>query len=97
MLERLQGDLNIVEGENPELDNSINDKVNDAYGFVYAFSSFISPLAGSLLAEAYNNPIASDVWAFMNFGLAAICFLFNCGIFVFSEHREYQRKLEALK
>lgn len=97
MLERLQGDLEIVEGESEEMDNSINDKVNDAYGFVYAFSSFASPLAGSYLYGMLGAPLACDIWAFMNFGLGVICFIFNCGIFVFSEHRDYQKKLEALK
>ena len=94
MLERVQGDFNIVEGEDEELDNAINDKVNDAYGFMYAFSSFVSPLIGSILQENYGSPFACDIFAFTNFGIAAILFLFNCGIFVFSEHREYQNKLE---
>ena len=47
MLERLQVDLGIVEGEDETVDNALNDKVNDAYGFVYAFSNFVSPLVGS--------------------------------------------------
>ena len=47
MLERLQVDLGIVEGEDETVDNALNDKVNDAYGFVYAFSNFVSPLIGS--------------------------------------------------
>ena len=97
MLERIQGDFGIIEGENPDLDNAVNDKVNDAYGLVYAFSNFVSPLAGSIVASTYDRSIAGDIWAFTNFGLAVILFLFNCGIFVFSEHREFQKKLEALK
>lgn len=47
--------------------------------------------------EAIGAPKACDVWAFMNFGLTVIFFIFNCGIFVFSEHREYASKLYNLK
>lgn len=52
MLERLQVDFNVKEGENQKLENSINDKVNDAYGFMYAFSTFVSPLIGSSILNA---------------------------------------------
>lgn len=97
MLERLQGDLNIVEGADEEVDNSINDKVNDAYGFVYAASSFVSPLVGSMLYEALGSELACDYWAFMNFGVAGILFIFNCGIFVFSEHKAFAKKLAELR
>jgi len=57
MLERLQVDFNVKEGSNEKLENSINDKVNDAYGFVYAFSNFISPLIGSYLLNLLTGPI----------------------------------------
>ena len=40
MIERLQVELNIVEGEDEYIDAQLNDKCNDAYGFVYAFSMF---------------------------------------------------------
>ena len=56
MLERLQVDFNVKEGSNEKLENSINDKVNDAYGFVYAFSTFISPLIGSNLLNLLSGP-----------------------------------------
>ena len=49
MLERLQVDLKMVEGEDINLDNALNDKVNDAYGLIYAFSTFVSPLIGTAL------------------------------------------------
>jgi MFS family permease len=55
MLERLQVDLNIVEGEDPALDNQLNDKVNDAYGFIFAFANFVSPLIGSNVADAFGD------------------------------------------
>lgn len=45
------------EGSNEKLENSINDKVNDAYGFVYAFSTFISPLIGSNLLNVFAGAI----------------------------------------
>jgi hypothetical protein len=49
MLERLQVDMNVVEGEDEELDGAINDKVNDAYGLIYALATFVGPLIGSML------------------------------------------------
>jgi hypothetical protein len=39
-------ELEAVEGEDPDLDAAIYDKVNDAYGFVYALAMFIGPLIG---------------------------------------------------
>jgi hypothetical protein len=47
----------VKEGSNEKLENSINDKVNDAYGFVYAFSTFISPLIGSNLLTVFSGKI----------------------------------------
>lgn len=38
MLERIQDELKISEGENEIIDNAINDKVNDSYGFFFALS-----------------------------------------------------------
>ena len=81
--------MEIVEGEDEELDTAVNDKVNDAYGFIYAFASFASPLLGSTAYEMLGAPRACDIWAFTNFVLAVLFFIFNCGIFVFSEHREF--------
>jgi len=49
MLERLTVDLGIKEGSDLIYEEQLNDMVNDVYGFVYAFSLFISPLIGSLM------------------------------------------------
>lgn len=49
MLERLQVDLQIIEGQDPTLDGNLNDKVNDAYGLIYALANFVSPLVGTFL------------------------------------------------
>ena len=49
MLERLQVDLEIIEGQDPVLDGALNDKVNDAYGLIYALANFVSPLMGTFL------------------------------------------------
>lgn len=38
ILERMQVAYNIAEGEDEALDNSLNDKVNDAYGLFFASS-----------------------------------------------------------
>jgi hypothetical protein len=49
MLERLIVDLEVEEGMDAEVDNTLNDKVNDAYGLMFAFSCFISPVIGDAM------------------------------------------------
>ena len=51
MIERVQVELNVVEGEDPELDSAINDKVNDAYGLIYALSMFVAPVVGGIMYD----------------------------------------------
>lgn len=47
MLERLQVDLDIVEGEDEMIDLKLSDKVNEAYTMLFAVSTFVSPLIGT--------------------------------------------------
>lgn len=61
MLERLQVDFNIVEGEDEAIDGAINDKVNDAYGFVFALANFVGPTVGGALKVKYEAPTTSDI------------------------------------
>ena len=83
MLERMQVDLGVVEGEDEAMDNAINDKVNDAYGLIYALSNFVAPLIGSMMYSQFGSPKSCDYLAFANFGLCILFFIFNCGIFCF--------------
>jgi hypothetical protein len=53
MIERMQVDFNIKEGENQELENQLNDKINDSYGLIYSFATFISPNIGSYMQEYF--------------------------------------------
>ena len=97
MLERIQVSLDVVEGEDEELDSAINDKVNDAYGVIYAMSNFVGPLAGSYIYEAIGGRATSDYMALMNFVLFIVLFVFNCGPFVMQEHKVFISKLNELK
>lgn len=97
MLEALQHDLKIVEGQNERIDNAINDKVNDAYGFIFAFTNFVAPLTGAALHKSLEERNTFDVIALANFGFGIIFFIFNCGIFVFSENRKFNERLQELK
>lgn len=54
MLERLVVDLEIFEGADADVDNALNDKVNDAYGLMFAFACFISPIIGDTLNTKYT-------------------------------------------
>lgn len=93
MIERLQVDLNIVEGEDEAIDNQLNDKVNDAYGFIFAFANFVSPLLGSYVQTALGDQECFDLFGCVSFGFGVFFFIFNCGPFVFSENRKFMAKL----
>ena len=90
------------------IDNALNDKVNDSYGFIFALSQFIAPNIGSMYYEAKADSISAkgddarmpnitDKSMIVNFVFAAILFVFNCGPFVFSENRAFQKRLEVLR
>jgi hypothetical protein len=89
MLERLQADLNITEGEEPEVDGKLNDAVNDAYGLLYSLSNFVSPLIGTFLRDKFGSPQGTDYIMYANILIALILFIFNCGPFVFAEERKF--------
>ena len=97
MLERLQVSLEITEGEDEYIDAKLNDKCNDAYGFIYALSMFVSPLIGSWLYDQFGPRKTCDYVALANLGLGAFFLIFNCGIFVFSENRKFNEKLMEIK
>jgi phosphatidylglycerophosphatase A len=112
MLERLQVDLDIVEGLDEKIDLQLSDKVNEAYTMLFAISTFISPLIGSGLCEYYNDktgsgdehsyeavgmPITCDFVGMVNLGFALICFIFNLGIFPLAENKKFNKKLEVLR
>ena len=97
MIERIQVDLEIAEGEHEDVDLALNDQVNEAYTLLYAFAMFISPLLGSYLHSTLGSRKTCDYVAIVNLGVAAISFVFNCGFFVFSEDRAFKTKLEELK
>jgi len=65
------------------LDAQLNDKINDAYGFIYALSMFISPLIGSQLYTKYGPREGCDYVAFADVCIGIFLAIFNCGIFVF--------------
>ena len=98
MLERMQVAHNIVEGEDEALDNSLNDKVNDAYGVFFAASQLLSPIVGAYIygETGSSAPISCDYAAYFNLGFFAVLFLFNGGPMVLIENRSFKKKLEAL-
>lgn len=83
MLERVTVELNAIEGEDPELDAAIYDKVNDAYGFIYALAMFIGPLVGGYMHDSIGGRRTGDYVAISNLVVGGLLFVFNCGPFVF--------------
>lgn len=97
MIERMQVDLKIVEGQNEVVDAALNDKINDAYGLIYALSNFVSPIIGAALEKQFGQRSTCDYTAFMNLSLGILFFVFNCGPFVFQENKKFNQQLEKLK
>jgi len=96
MMERLAVNLQIREGEDPVIDAQLNDKCNDAYGLIYALSMFAGPMLGNLLFKWFNGASTCDYLGLFNIGVSVLYAVFHCGPFVFSENREFQKKLAAL-
>ena len=94
MLERVQVDLSIIEGENETIDGQLNDSVNDCYAIFFATSMAVSPYIGSYLVKYFGQVHTSNYVGFFNIGFAIFLFLFNCGPFVMSENRRFVKKLE---
>jgi len=97
MLERLQVDLDIVEGEDEMIDLKLSDKVNEAYTMLFAISTFVSPLIGTAMYNVMGMERTCDIIGFVNLGFAVISFFFNMGPFPFSEDRKFKENLEALR
>ena len=74
----------------------LNDKVNDAYGFVFATSNFLGPNIGTWLYTRWGPRTTCDIIALTNFAFALILFIFNCGPFVFQENIRFQRMIKEL-
>ena len=51
MIERLQVDLHIKEGEDEMVDLRLNDIVNESYTLLFALANFVGPLGGTFLYE----------------------------------------------
>jgi hypothetical protein len=94
MLENLRVSFEIEEGKNEEIETLLNDKVNDVFGTGIAISSFIAPIAGSRLYTPYGNNITCDVVSGINFTMALVFLVFNCGLHPFKTNREFNKELE---
>jgi hypothetical protein len=89
MLERLQVDLDIVEGEDELIDLKLSDKVNEAYTMLFAISTFVSPLIGTYMYNESSMEQTCDIIGFFNLGFAVILLVFNMGLFPFAEDRKF--------
>lgn len=97
IIERIQVKYQITEGRDEFLDAMINDKCNDAYGLIYAFSMFVSPLVGSGINNLYGPRKTCDYFMLANLVVAIVLLVFNCGPNVFTENREFRKQLEDLQ
>ena len=97
MLERVTVELNAVEGEDAELDATIYDKVNDAYGFIFALAMFVGQLSGGFMFDQIGGHRTGDYVAISNLVVGIFLLLFNCGPFVFKENKQFLKRLNILK
>ena len=93
ILERLQVGLKIPDTDDV-LYEKLNDKVNDAYGFMYALTNFVAPLLGSNVFGVEGMRSTFDIIALSDLGYGVILFIFNCGIFFISEDRTFKEELK---
>ena len=97
MLERIQVDNDISEVSDGELYNALNDRVNDAYGLVYALANFFSPLVGSMLNRNFGQRSTCDYIFIFDMAFAVFLFVFNCGFAPFAENRKFLANLNLLR
>jgi len=88
--------LEITAGEDDYVDSMLNDKCNDAYGFIYALSMGLSPIIGSYIEGSNGARATCDQVALLNFALGILFFVFNCGFGVFFENKQFQARLAEL-
>lgn len=96
MIERMRVAHNIVEGQDQLVENSLNDKVNDAYGTIYALGTFLSPILGGLQYTKFGMRKTCDIAVYLNLGCMLAFFIFNCGFYFFKENRNFNDKLFSL-
>lgn len=98
LLDRLQVILNAKEGVDDVILYAINDKVNDANSMLFAIGNFVGPIVGSAIYNGLNNNASKpgEIIFLFDVFVFTFIFIFNCGFSVFSENREFQKKLKAL-
>jgi hypothetical protein len=64
----------MVKGDDEALEFRLNDQVNEAYFLVYGFSSFISPIIGSLIYDRFEMKLTFDIVASMNILFAVVLY-----------------------
>ena len=67
----------------------LNDKVNDSYGFIYAFTQFVAPLASSAVYDKWGMSTKFDITAIIFVCYAVVLMIFNCGPSFAAENRRF--------
>ena len=94
IIERLQLELKITEGQDLALDEKLNDLINEVYTFMLAISSFVSPIIGSYLYREFGKQKTFDIVAGVNIVYAIINFRYNCGFDVYRENEVFRAKVK---
>lgn len=97
MIERIQYKYGIVEGEDEFLDSQLNDKVNDVYATFYAIASTTAPIIGSWINHNIGSQYTCDLVAFINLFYMFLLIIFNCGLGVFKENRDFVNGIKELR
>jgi TRAP-type mannitol/chloroaromatic compound transport system permease small subunit len=86
--------LKIPDHDKDKLDE-ISDRINDAYGFFYALSCFVSPVIGARMFEKLGRVKTADTMVIANLLFAMLLFLGNP--YTFEDEKEFKDNLNMLK
>ena len=67
--------------------NQLNDKANEALGFLIALTDFSAPIIGSWIYKGVGMRRAFDIIAILDFIILIVLLVFNAGLNVFQEDK----------
>lgn len=98
IIERLTVKLEAKEGIDDQVINSINDKANDVNVLLESTGQLVGLLLGTGIYQATGDPHKpGEIVALANLVVLVFFVVFNCGLRVFSENKEFNIKLKKLK
>ena len=86
-----------AEGEDPETDERIIDKICSIYTFTYTLATALSPVIGSALFDAYGFVSTTEISAIFIFLMFLIYLFFYSGCNIFKQTKKENEFLYKLR